>query len=134
MEELSWSRLRAILDRLETLSNEIDGFVAQPDASAMRKFIAHRREIADLFFQLGVEAQARFAELPTETGTRVRAAFEASNKKLRTALVDLQVNWPLPRISANIDGYREAKRRFNLIQNEFFDEMRHRILRGGRDG
>jgi hypothetical protein len=122
------SQLSEAVGRLEMLSNQIDLIAGDPNAPAMREFVGYRREMGDLFYQLGGHATDCLAALPSELKAVGSSQFRTEQAALRTALADLQANWPLPAIAGNPKGYRAAKQQFNVAQTRYLQHIRGVLL------
>jgi chromosome segregation ATPase len=116
-----------IADRLEQLSNRIDELTAKPDADGMREFVQHRRDIAGLFLELSRIVEARITDLPESEKLPASAALRKTLTEFRRGLANLQADWPLPEITADVSGYRKAKAAFNPIQSRFLEEIRNHL-------
>jgi hypothetical protein len=113
-----------IIDQLERLSRRIDDLTRKPDTDGMREFVQHRRDIANLFFQLSRLVEVRMLDLPEMERLAAGATVRSTLAEFRNALANLQADWPLPEIIANVDGYRRAKSDFNFIQSRFLAGIR----------
>ncbi len=121
-------RLGELADRLEYLSNRADMLVASPEREAMHEFVAGRRESAGLFLELSRLTTDIFESLPADQRSVYEPAYRESFLELRKAMVDLQADWPLPAIFADIPGYQFEKARFNLKLEKFADHVRRQFL------
>jgi hypothetical protein len=113
-----------IIDQLESLSRRIDDLTKKPDTDGMREFVQNRRDIANLFFQLSRLVEVRMLDLPERERLAAGATLRITLAEFRNALANLQADWPLPEIVANVDGYRRAKSDFNFIQSRFLAGIR----------
>jgi hypothetical protein len=116
------------LDQLERNSIRIDGIVISPTPDSLREFAHLRREIADLFYEVSQLIETAEGRLPPETKATNSMMLRQRLSGLRTALANLQADWPLPHILNDVEGYRTAKRSFNDVQNQFLTYIRHEIL------
>lgn len=128
MANSNLSRLSDIIELLEQLSGQIDQIAANLDPAGLRIFVSHRREIANLFFELSGLANQGISELPADIRQQADADFRSAYSELRKALVNLQADWPMPKISDDLAGYREAKAKFNSIQTTFIVRLRSGLI------
>jgi hypothetical protein len=120
-------RLDEITDRLEYLSNQADVYVASSQPDSMHKFVAGRRKSAALFFELSRLTAETLEALPADRRSVHEPVYRELFSELRRAMVDLQADWPLPAIIADIPGYQVRKASFNSKLAKFADHVRHQF-------